>query len=206
MNLNEALHQIAIDLNMPPADLIAYAAEDTIGGYHTNAALAKWPMGSLWEVEGQVLYAVTRAMRPERVLEVGVYFGASSTHILAALAKNKKGKLISFDIQGSQGDGPPGELRKRWEFIQADSNDYLAKTPITADLVFEDGYHDRIGTERNLRTIMEIVRPRILISHDAEHFTEGINVRGAWSAVFGDQYKTILIAPSDCGLAYGGHL
>jgi hypothetical protein len=200
--LNDFFVLIGSDLKIEPDKLIAYAAEDTIGGYHKDAEQAKWPMGSCYEVEGQALYALVRALRPLQVLEIGVYFACSTTHLLAALDKNKRGKLISYDVEGLRGDGPPEALRKRWEFIQEDANLDIPKRDWVADFAFEDGFHTREGTEKTLRTIEQYVKPKVLISHDAEHVSVGPAVRAAWGEVFGGRFATILIPPSDCGFAW----
>lgn len=202
MNLNDALTQIAQELDLSESALISYASEDTVGGYHKDAPLAKWPMGSLWEVEGQVLYAIVRALKPSRVLQIGTYFAASDTHILAALTKNKKGELISLDIEPMQGDGPDPSLRKRWKFIQSEGSTWIRENCPQADIVFEDAFHDRPGTETLLRAIHEIINPRVVLSHDAEHVSVREAVQGAWKAVYGDDFHTALIEPSDCGLAW----
>lgn len=202
MLLNEALSILAQQLDMDAQTLIDYANEDEVGGYHTEPTLAKWPMGSLWEVEGKVLYALVRALRPSHVLQIGVYFAASDAHILTALAKNKKGKLTSLDIEPIQGDGPAAALRKRWEFIQTEGGAWIEANKPDIDLVFEDAFHDREGTERLLSIIRDNLNPLVVVSHDAEHVAVRDWVQGAWRAVYGDDFHTALIEPSDCGLAW----
>jgi len=49
-----------------------------------------------------MLYAATRALRPRRVVETGVYMGASSAAILQALEDNGAGRLHSIDLPTSQ--------------------------------------------------------------------------------------------------------
>lgn len=201
MNLFEVFERMGAQLDVDPQVLMDYANEDQVGGYHENSALANWPCGSLWEVEGKVLYALTRFLRPKNVLEIGTYFGASSTHILSALKANNVGKLTSLDLDPVHGDLIPADLKKRWKFVQAEAAHWIAENNFKADLVYEDALHDLPGTITLLTAIRDVVKPKVLVSHDAEHFIVGKDVRDAWDVAF-EQYDTALIAPSDCGIAW----
>src|SRR5688572_10960959 len=97
MNLSDALHALAEQLNLDADSLLAYANEDAVGGFHADAAQSKWQVGSIWGVEGQVLYALTRALKPQSIAEFGVNAGCSSTHFLSALEANGQGELHSID-------------------------------------------------------------------------------------------------------------
>lgn len=100
-----------------------------------------------------LLYALVKKIKPEIVIETGVYSGASSAFILLALHQNKKGKLYSIDLSPNQlkheikkhsnnlaytlEDGAkyyndrevgylvPNYLRSRWNLILGDSKDEL---------------------------------------------------------------------------------
>ena len=52
--------------------------------------------------EGEVLYGLVRALRPQYVVETGVATGVSTSFISAALIDNGSGRLYSIDL-------PPGE-------------------------------------------------------------------------------------------------
>lgn len=205
--ISNVLTQIATQLNLDPQTLVDFAAEDTIGGFHADPTQRKWDVGSLWEVEGKVLYAIVRALKPEQVLEIGCFKGASSTHILTALEANGKGRLISVDIADGSGSGIPDALRQRWQFVNAETTQYISETPIRSDdvlnpeIVFEDAMHDFIGTRDILIAVRDNLSPRIVLSHDAEHFIVGKDVTDAWIDVF-KKFQTSLIEPSDCGLAW----
>lgn len=200
--LNQALVAIAGDLNVDPAQMIAFAAEDSIGGYNIVPWQSRWPQGSMYDVEGQMLYAMVRAMQPLMIVEIGVWHGCSTTHLLAALAKNQKGKLVSFDLNGIQGNGPPEKLRDRWEFHHQDADYGMKEIAERIDMVFEDGFHERKETEKTLRIAMTALNPRLLTVHDSEHPGVGENVKGALHAVYGNKWKSVLVPPSDCGLAW----
>jgi predicted O-methyltransferase YrrM len=91
VNLQAGLQQLAHDLHLDARALLAYAEEDRIGGWHENPEQRRWMTGSLWEVKGQILYALVRAIKPEHVVEIGTWFGCSATHILEAMANNHRG-------------------------------------------------------------------------------------------------------------------
>jgi hypothetical protein len=199
MNLREAFAEIGPAIQVAPDTLLAYAGEDTVGGYEGGAGA--WPIGSLWSVEGQFLYALVRALKPRHVLEIGTHAGCSATHILTALQTNHSGHLTSLDIEPLVGDGPPMHLRNRWTFVQAEAVQWLTAHQPQADLVFEDGFHTLNGTLSILETVQEVTRPQVVLSHDAAHQRVGPAVQRAFAATFQPMTVT-LMAPSDCGLAW----
>lgn len=82
--------------------------------------------GSTGRFGCEALYLLVRAMRPRIVVDTGVLYGASSAHILAALAHNGGGELHSIDIGRDPREPPhdylvPPELLARWELIIGDS-------------------------------------------------------------------------------------
>jgi predicted O-methyltransferase YrrM len=118
-----------------------------------------------------VLYAITRALEPEHIIETGVASGRSSAAILLAMNENGKGTLHSIDLaEYYEGKEPeyyqnqygiaelkgyvpankkvgwmvPEELRKRWELIIGDSNIELEKVLDrvgTVDVFYHDSDH-----------------------------------------------------------------
>jgi predicted O-methyltransferase YrrM len=202
MNLDEALTMIAADIGLDADELIAYAAEDNIGGYHADESLSRWPIGSLWEVDGQVLYALVRALRPASIVEMGAHRGASTAHIAAALKANGTGELYSVDILESTGDLLPDEYRDVVTFVYKDAVEYLNSTRRKFDMAFEDMMHT---AEQVLAVCGELktrVRPGgLVLHHDSEHFVVGSEVRAGLEAS-GVAYRSVLIAPADTGLAW----
>lgn len=180
--------------------LIDFAIEDQIGGFDFDPTIRKWESGSLWAVEGQFLYALVRAMRPDNVLEIGTWRGASATHILAAMHKNQHGTLTSVDVLES-GQLIPDDLRYRWNFVQGDGAEYVRTMVMKPDIIFEDALHDPLGTTAIFEAIKAHGAPRLLLSHDAEHYIVGQDVRDAFVRVFGS-VNTILIDPANCGFAW----
>lgn len=161
-SLADALTQIGQAAGLSPADLIAYAAEDSIGG-RDRTDNGWWPAMSVHEAEGKVLYALVRALRPKTVVEVGVASGGTTTHLLTALAANGSGHLYSYDIEPLAGAKVPDHLRDRWTFIVGDA--LAVDLPERADFIFEDGEHTYEFT-RNMLTRLKTLGPRVLVSHD----------------------------------------
>jgi hypothetical protein len=130
----------------------------------------KWPGGkpqpgsAAAQDRGPVLYAITRALRPQQVVETGVASGASSVYFLEALRANGGGTLHSVDLPLELWDDPkfrdgvgvhlpigkrPGwlvsdELRARWKFHAGDTRSVLPGVVSSVggvDLFFHDSDH-----------------------------------------------------------------
>ncbi len=199
--LDKDLTLIANALGASADELITYAAEDTLGGYHSDKAQEKFPCGSLWGVEGQLLYAVCRLLKPDHIVEIGTFRGASAVHILSALKKNDHGILTTIDIAAGAGDLIPEDLKPWCNKVTGRGQDVITELD-TAQIVFEDAQHHPDDVEQILRATVAHLKPQILISHDAEHVTTGADVRTGWSRVFGDSFTTFTTPPSDCGFAF----
>lgn len=203
MQLNAALTEIAAFLGLDADALIAYAAEDTIGGYHFDPMQATFPGGSLWGVEGQVLYALVRALRPEVMLEMGTWHGASATHILAAQIHHPVGWVHSVDVWEGAGTLVPERLRPRWTRHFKEAVAFLGdnKRNDTFNFVFEDCIH----SESEVYAIVTALKPKlrkgaVVVHHDSEHGDDGQQIQRALTRA-GVNWRSWLIEPSDCGLA-----
>jgi predicted O-methyltransferase YrrM len=204
MTLNEALRQIAGFLGLDPQELIQYAAEDTIGGYHANPARSQFPCGSLWTGEGKALYAVTRALNPISVLELGAFKGASTNHLRSAVRMNGRGYVISVDVWEGAGELVSPDLNEYGRFVFNDGVEQLSMFPKDSiDLAFEDMLHD---TEQVMRVcellLRKLVPGGVCIHHDSEHPTAGIPVKtGVQEAGITDTLS-LVFEDSDCGLLF----
>lgn len=221
VSLNTALDSIATAFELDADALIDYAAVDPWGGYNDRYDDG-FPTGSVFRVEGQVLYALVRALIDSlipgfpafRALELGTHYGCSATHMAQAIQdSNNNGELTCVDLNGAAGNMIPANLKHRVELVTGDMFDYLARQqPAEFDLIFEDGSHHTEDVERVWRAAYVLLKPGgIILTHDAEHFhvpsgtgvgaavKEGIARAGFFSAT--PPARTYLIAPSDCGLA-----
>ncbi len=126
------------------------------------------------------LFAIVRLLRPEHIVEAGVSSGVSSAHFLAALRRNKRGRLHSIDLplrqKGARLDRgessvalPPGRetgwavperLRDRWDLRLGRSEELLPA--LAAEL---DGIgvflHDDLHTPAHLSFELETIRPHL---------------------------------------------
>ena len=198
MNLKQALKRIADEFELNADELYEFALEDKIGGYHPDPRLSKWTIGSIWEVEGQILYALVRALKPKNVLEVGSFMGASTSHIAEALLTNGTGKLICVDINHQMVNG------KRYKGIieQVTSDLFDYKFPARKfDFVYEDANHDVEQVAHVWGQFKSKGKKNaMIVSHDAMHHVVGKAVREGIEEVT-DEYLKLLVQPSDCGLA-----
>lgn len=165
MNLNEVLSQLATDHNLNADELIAYAAEDTIGGRDTafHRQPSDWAGMSTFSDEGKLLYALIRTLKPQQVVEIGVDSGGTSTHILTALEANGSGQLYSVDIKAEVGSAVPDALRHRWTLVHGDGLE--AALPAVADFCFEDGDH-HYGFTHAVLLRLKALNPQVILSHD----------------------------------------
>lgn len=208
MNLADALQLIAEQTGFDAQTLKSYADEDTLGGWHNVFEHEKFPCGSIWGVEGQVLYALTRALKPKRVAEIGAWHGCSASHLALAIQKNGRGDVISIDDGseighvGTHGDMMPEHLRPSVKLVPSDGVAWLTKQPdASIDLLFEDDNHRADIVETVSRLALTKLRAGgILVDHDAADHPTGVEIRKGMDAA-GIDYRVYLIEPSDCGLA-----
>lgn len=199
MNLTAALTQAAAQLKLDPAELIDYPAQDTHGGYPEA-----FPTGSMWQVEGQFLYSLIRALKPLRVMEIGTSHGCSATHILQALHDNDYGSLICVD-SGLQiatvGDMIPDYLRYRVQIYLTSIEQLLERFIPDEDFILEDAMHSPEQVEFIWSNIPTLLKPGgVIVSHDAAHHLVGADVMTGIQRA-GYQAAVYAIDPADCGFA-----
>jgi hypothetical protein len=159
-------------------------------------------MGSMWGVEGQFIYALTRALQPAHVAEFGTHVGCSATHFLAAMAVKRHGSLDSVDPWEGAGYLVPDDLREHWRMHYALGTEWLSAQPDASfNILFEDMVHGWEATGDWWRVALRKVRPGgVILSHDATHAGVGADVQQgiANAGVVPTLYS---IDPADCGFA-----
>lgn len=190
MNLRETLMSIDELYALPDHGAVVpwYDAvfQDRVGGVDTG-----WIMGSIFADEGRVLYALVRALRPSIVFEVGCANGCSSSHMLAALQANAKGKLISADLYEFAGAKIAPELSGRHVIFRQDALELFAqigqvvtwpdgrrrKLP-RPDMIFDDGSHRTEQVAVIAALAQEHLTPGgFILWHDTMHPAIGAQVR-----------------------------
>lgn len=216
-DLNDILLLIAAQIKVDGNDLIKYAIEDELGGYHIDEDKRLFPMGSLWGSEGKILYAITRAIKPELIVQVGGWVGCSAAHFALACKANGKGRVVSIDNgQDGQihGSHIPRLLNEYVELITANGEDWLAEqADDSIDLVFEDAGHSRESVAAISKVALQKLLPGgLLINHDAAHDFAFV---GGGARIFspvgkqvrdgledaGARFKPYRTDDSDCGLS-----
>jgi len=203
MTLDDALALYADFLGLDAEALSAYAQEDRLGGYHTDPEQCQFPCGSLWQPEGQTLYALIRALRPKHILELGTLHGASTAHLRAAVRDNHQwGRVHSVDIWKGAGSLIPPALDGYGHLVFMDAVVYIEqwKQP-NINFVFEDALH---GYEQ-VRDIVNALKPKlapgaVVVHHDSEHGDDGVKIKQGLADAGITEYVSTLIEPSDCGL------
>jgi predicted O-methyltransferase YrrM len=132
-------------------------------------------MGTSGMFTCELLYVLVRAARPQVVVETGVLYGASSGHMLAALAANGTGRLYSIDLGCSPGEPPHDlfvhpDLRAPWRYIVGDTRRELPLLLARLgriDMFHHDSLHTFAHMTWEYETALAHLAPEgILGSHD----------------------------------------
>jgi hypothetical protein len=133
--------------------------------------------------QGALLYLLVRAARPRSVVETGVRPGYSTAWILAALAENESGSLISLGpgpLAGRSagvhdvgvGQFVPPALRSRWTLALGNTTERLRELLGRAgpvDLFFYDNGPELARARFELRAAWEALSPTgILLAHHVD--------------------------------------
>ncbi len=170
IDFKTACEMAAGRLGIEASILLSYATEDDLGGQDTRPD--QWGYLSLFEGEGKLLYALTRHLKPQRVLEIGTADGCSASHILAAMEKNEAGKLVSLDINQDAGQKIPPALRHRWEFVCTDATKWVESHKHEFfDMAVEDGSHELSFTVAMLDYLKVLQVPLVFV-HDPYQYRD----------------------------------
>ena len=128
-------------------------------------------------------YLLTRATRPEVVVETGVWIGGSSFTLLSALSANDRGKLISVDFppfkkKNRVGIGRlvPERLYDRWELHLGPSKALLPRVAKKGevDIVIHDSDHTYANMTAEFDKAWNLVRPGGFIVSDDSSMNDSV--------------------------------
>lgn len=156
----------------------------------------KYSYGHSGDFDVLMLYALTRYMKPEVVVETGVASGRSSTAVLSAMKENNTGTLYSIDLPQFYAESPslfvthegnhelsgfvpegkqpgwivPDELRTRWSPIWGDAKKelpLLVEKLSAIDIFYHDSDHSEDHMQFEFRTVYpKIKEGGIILSDD----------------------------------------
>jgi predicted O-methyltransferase YrrM len=199
--LIDTLFMMESFLGIEADTLLPFAQADNIGGYHPDPAQRQWGSGAIWDVEGRIIYALIRALKPVNVVEIGSGTGCSTTHIASALSHNYPlavGSISTID----RGNTPqiPDDVIAFVTIFSGDAIEWLQQQPDNSiDFMLEDADHSEAMCYRVGELAKTKLAPGgVLLAHDAAHFGVGADVRAGFTRA-GLQYRVYLTEPSDCG-------
>jgi predicted O-methyltransferase YrrM len=96
---------------------------------------------------GKLLYALTRAARPETVVEFGTSFGISTIYLAAAVADNGTGRVVTTELSSKKVAAARSNLQQAGldapvTILEGDARETLAGLPGPVGLVLLDGWKD----------------------------------------------------------------
>lgn len=203
MNLEQALQQIAERFDLDADELIAYAAEDNVGGWDYDHTKHRWPTGSIFGADGQILHALVRALAPKRVVTMGVMdAGCALTHIASALLVTG-GRVTCVDTEHSAAYLVLAEYAPVIDFVVQHGLEYLAgAADESIDLLFDDLPKDAAQAQAVVEHARRVLRPGgLLVIHDAAHWLAGPAIRQGIAQAGLNAYLTVKPDETDCGLA-----
>lgn len=197
MTLKEASQELSTYFEFSEREFLYYCSEDNIGGYDERG---NWPSRNcIRENEGKILYALIRSLKPLMVVEFGTCFGCSTSHLTAALEANRKGKIITVDIDQSK----QTLYSPRLTNVEMDGIAYSQQIDFPVNLIFHDGHHSEDFTRDVLINCLPHLIPNgTIIVHDVFLPSCGKGITLGMRQALGNNIKRILVEPSECGLGY----
>lgn len=198
VKLNKNLKQIADDFGLDGRALVRYAKEDTRKG---NAEGNRY--GTSYGIEGKMLYALVRELKPLRILEIGTYHGGGANHMAAACLKNGVGEVVTVDINPSAGQHIEKKLSELVTVVHKNIDYYLPTITEPFDFIFEDAEHAE-GQVHNIYNHLPAILNHggYILSHDIAMDGVGDFIRNGMKkgGVELKDVHTYITPPSPCGM------
>lgn len=123
------------------------------------------------DLEAEITYLLLREHRPQHVVEIGTFYGWSTTWLLSALRDNGTGHMHSFDMVDHVRRTVPAELSTdRWTFHQGDVKENLDALPADTDYLFIDADHGKRFGQWYVENLFPRMTSGIPVSvHDVYH-------------------------------------
>jgi hypothetical protein len=186
-NEREVIAALAIALGRPEGELAGYAAETRrdpeLGELLTRHVRWRFDVKRRLPLGNRLAwYVIVRALKPELIVETGIYQGLGSLALLRALARNNKegapGELMSFDTNPRAGSIVREKARNGWHRFVGSTHDRLlpALDGRRVNMLIQDTPH----TEENQRFEFEAA-----LSHAASDLLL-VDCSGGWASTLED--------------------
>ena len=151
-----------------------YSEEEQSRGVVTTMTVKEVASFSLPSVWSEVMYYLTRALRPEKALEMGTCVGISGSYIAAAMQLNNHGRL--WTIEGSPATADLAQetfktldVSDRVTSLVGRFRDELQPCLLkqnSFDLIFVDGHHDGKATLGYFQQLKSHLAPNAVVVFD----------------------------------------
>lgn len=203
--LKDVLPQIAAQLQLDVVSLAMYAAEDNIPGSldAPSNAPGRDPYAIPYGADGKFLYALVRALKPDRVLESGTSHGGSANHIAAALKRNGFGRLVTVDILPDSGQHILPEYQDIVEVVHEDITFYVQRsTGAEFQFIHEDAAHSAHSVHAVYGALSRLMPfGGVIVSHDTAYGVREDIMRGIRNAGFNEPPCYVWEEESPCGFS-----
>ena len=139
-------------------------------------------------------YAITRALKPELVIETGVDKGLGSVTLCAALLKNGTGRFIGTDINPTAGRYLDGIYSEVGRIAYGDSIETLKGIDQPIDLFVNDSDHSAAYEAAEYVTVENRLSPSALVISDNANSTDAL---AQWSRRHGRRFMFWREQPKD---------
>lgn len=126
----------------------------------------------LWETdcvtypeEAELIEAIIRITESRQILEVGMYSGFATLHMIRAIYGN--GRVTSIDYNPVHGKEFFAQFADHFTFVEGKSPDVLATLTGPFDFCFIDSSHDPDETTKEVQALQRLIhKGSVLVFHD----------------------------------------
>lgn len=188
-------------------DLVAFLHLEDLHDYYSEMIKIDRANQGIHPEEAAILYGITRAIKPNLVLETGTFEGYSTAEIARALTNNGFGRVETVDQAKNTGSRVPESLLSVVTFHREIPSTKLVELwehkSEKIDLFFHDSAHNYINTLEELATFSPFFNHGcVVVCHDAKmDFLDEFGVRKAvheFTKAFQIEY---IVLDTTCGLA-----
>jgi predicted O-methyltransferase YrrM len=144
---------------------------------------------------------MTRALKPEHIIETGTDKGLGSCVLAAALRRNGRGRLTTFDVSATSGYLVSGDLERFVDRRIEPSVDGIPKLASEVDLFLHDSLHTADYEAREYQAVAPLLSRGAVVLSDNAHVT---NALASWAETVGRSFLYFAEQPADHWYPGGG--